>query len=45
MAINSSTDSGDVNNSILKFNFKRFVINLYLPKEQKQAKTAISRKN
>ena len=40
---NELTASGNIINSILIY--KRFVSNLRLPKDQKQAKTAISRKN
>ena len=40
---NELTASGNIINLIL--NYKRFVSNLRLPKDQKQAKTAISRKN
>ena len=38
------TASGNIINSILNYKLKRFVSSLRLPKEQKQAKTAISRK-
>ena len=38
------TASGNIINSILNYQLKRFVSSLRLPKEQKQAKTAISRK-
>ena len=38
------TSSGNIINSILNYKLKRLVSNLRLPKEQKQAKTAISRK-
>ena len=38
------TASGKVNHSILNYRFMRPVSNLRLPKEQEQAKTAISRK-
>ena len=38
------TASGNIINSILNYKLKRLVSSLGLPKEQKQAKTAISRK-
>ena len=43
-AINWLTDSVYTLNSILDYKIKRFISNLRLPKEQEQAKTAISRK-
>ena len=39
------TASGNLINSILNYKLTRLISNLRLPKEQKQAKTAISRKN
>ena len=38
------TASGNIINSILNYKLKRLVSNLRLPKKQKQAKTAVSRK-
>ena len=43
-AINLLTDSSNIFISIISYKPKRLVSNLRLPKEQKQAKTAISRK-
>ena len=37
------TALGNIINSILNYKLKRLVINLRLPKEQKQAKTAIAK--